>query len=106
MRPQGQQSLLFVSQGISTAGNYDIVQDEALIKKVAYNYNAKESEMLFLSMSEIKKMANTLQVNIVNNAGIVSSSYGSGNIKNLWKLFLILTLLALVAEMSVQKWLK
>ncbi len=104
MRPQGQQSLLFIDDGVSNAGNYDIVRQDELLKKVAYNYGVQESDMQFSSPKDIKKLASTLGVNVINNASMAVSASSSGKMMTLWKIMLIMAFLCFLAEMAIQKW--
>lgn len=106
LRPQGQQSLLFVSEGIQTAGNYDIVQENKSLKKISFDFDASESDMQFLSRSEIQDKATAGHANIIKNGGLAMSVHSAGKALNLWKMMLLLALLCVIAEMAVHKWMR
>ncbi len=85
----------------STAGTLTIKKDQNPIEKVSYNYNRKESSLLF---SNPENWKNT---NVYSNINELFSSINQDNtIHNYWKWFAIFALLFLVLEMIILKFYK
>lgn len=85
----------------STAGILTIKKDQEPIEKVSYNYNRKESSLLY---SNPENWKNT---NVYSNINELFSSINQDNtIHNYWKWFAIFALLFLVLEMIILKFYK
>ena len=82
------------------AGNYSVYQNQELIKNISFNYPRTESNlnetMIDLSdytvTNSIESIIDTLQTNRTNN--------------EIWKWFVLLTLLFLITELFIQKFVK
>ena len=83
------------------AGNFGIYKKEALLKNISFNYKRSESDLSAISenllsdykvVDNIESVFNTLQANRTDN--------------ELWKWFVIFTLLFLVTELFIQKFVK
>ena len=83
------------------AGNYGIYKKDELLKNISFNYDRTESNLAlandnllsdFKVIDSIESVFDTLQADRTNN--------------EIWKLFLIVTLLFLVAELLIQKFVK
>lgn len=82
------------------AGNYGIFQNEKLIQNISFNYPRTESNLNdavadlvdFESANSIEAIVDSLQTNRTNN--------------EIWKWFVFLTLLFLITELFIQKFVK
>jgi hypothetical protein len=82
------------------AGNYGIFQNEKLIQNISFNYPRTESNLNdavadlvdFESANSIEAIVDSLQTNRTNN--------------EIWKWFVLLTLLFLITELFIQKFVK
>jgi hypothetical protein len=85
----------------SEAGNFDIIQNNKSIGKVSFNFDRKESNLMPPS---------TETLNDLNLATSVESFFNTIQIERtdsqIWKWFLIFTLLFLVLELVIQKFIK
>ena len=106
IKPQGQKSLMFVGEAIHHAGNYDILNKDDLIKKIAYNYYPKESELLFLNKKELNNIAKQSRATILQNTGIKATIVQADRGVHLWKWMLALALLFLLIEMLIHKYVR
>ena len=95
---------LFVHQQVKESGNYLLSNKDSVLMGLSFNYSRKESDMQFLSVAQIKEYISQYNSNNIKlldiqnkpNAVIEQqiNSYGTP----LYALFIILTLLALLAE--------
>ena len=83
------------------AGNFGVFNQDKLIKNISFNYNRTESNLAqtnenivsdYKVVDNIETLFNTLQTDRTDN--------------QIWKLFVILTLLFLVTELLIQKFVK
>lgn len=82
------------------AGNYGIYQNDNLVQNISFNYARTESNLndpvadlsKFKTANSIESIIDTLQTNRTNN--------------EIWKWFAILTLLFLITELFIQKFVK
>lgn len=83
------------------AGNYGAFEKDNLLKNVSFNYNRTESNLAepnlellndFKKIESIDSLFDTIQIDRTNN--------------EIWKWFVVLTLLLLVAELLIQKFVK
>ena len=97
---------VFVNSEIETAGNY-IIENEKTKMGLAYNYNRSESELTYLSTTEIDKIINTNDINaqfIDLSNSTIQSALSTLNIgKKYWKYCIILALLFLAVEIVLIK---
>ncbi len=90
------------------AGNYNLMHDKKLLEGLAFNYKRQESDLSCYNKTELEdliKKSDWLHVHLIEA--------GSGNFKasladigggiRLWKLFVLLTLLFLLAETALIK---
>ena len=93
------------------AGNYNLMHDKKLLEGLAFNYKRQESDLTCYNKTELEnevKKSGWARVHIVEA--------GSGNFKasladigggvRLWKLFVLLTLLFLLAETALIKFMR
>lgn len=108
--PAGNKMMLDLNDQIKTAGYYDLLLDDKIVVKLAFNYDRKESDMHIFRESELKNMTSanpnikvlgeTLQADIT--ASIMEKDKGI----ILWKWFVILALLFLAIETLLIRFLK
>lgn len=105
------QTYVYPHDQIIKAGNYSLISGEDTIAGISYNYNRSESDMKFYTVDELK--------NLIKEKGL--KKFNVLDLKNrpisqvlkelnqgirLWKLFIILALLFLVAEVFLLRFLK
>ncbi|UYW02553.1 BatA domain-containing protein [Flavobacterium agricola] len=83
------------------AGNYIAKQENKPIASVGLNYNRSESN---LTLSDAKLFNNFVPVESVNEALVQMNQNNSGTA--LWKYFILTTLLFLILELLIQKFVK
>lgn len=108
--PNGNKIVLDLNDQIKKAGFYDLLLDDKLVGKLAFNYDRKESDMKVFNEQELEKMeannphihilGEVLQANIAN--AIVEKDKGIV----LWKWFVILALVFLAIETFLIRFLK
>ncbi len=98
---------LDVLNQLSTAGNYFIVSGTDTLAGLSFNYNRKESKTDCYTVSDIKELVNKHQL---SNYSVLSGELNAlsteinelvSERKDLWKIFIILALLFIVAEVAV-----
>lgn len=83
------------------AGNFGIYKKEELLKKISFNYNRTESD---LSSSNEALLSDYNVINSIDNVFDTLKTDRTDN--EIWKWFVFLTLLFLVTEILIQKFLK
>ena len=106
VRNANNSTTVFVNSGIETADNYVLENDKTKIG-LAYNYNRSESELTYLSSTEIDEIINSSSINaqyIDLNNGTIQTALSNLNIgKKYWKYCIILALLFLAVEIVLIK---
>jgi len=107
VRQQEGSTLLYVSDQLQEAGNYELKKQDSTLSILAFNDNRKESDMSYLDANQLKQ--------VFPQAGNVLQP-GSGSIKGevsdlnfglqLWKLCIILALIFLAAEILLIRYYK
>ena len=83
------------------AGNFRILKKEALIKNISFNYNRSEGN---LTLTDDSVLADH---NVIDNLETVFNTLQTDRTdEEIWKWFVILTLLFLVTEVFIQKFAK
>ena len=83
------------------AGNFDVIKANNSLKKISFNYPRTESDLTQIST------ANFENFNKVNNISTVLNDIASERTSNeIWKWFIIATLLFLITELLIQKFVK
>lgn len=101
-------ALLYFADQIKDAGFYDVVYQNKVIQKIAFNDNRKESHEAFYSSNDLESELGIPAKNILNgkaapiNQQIKEMNLGS----SLWKLCLILSIIFLVIEILIIRFLK
>ncbi len=87
------------------SGIYEFKSNEQTIEKIAYNYNRKESELVFQELQPLAVQFENIRLyNSIEKA--IKDGNERNNNKNLWQLFIIFALVFLVLEILLQKFLK
>jgi len=97
---------LFTQNQVTEAGHYEVIENAEIIKDLAFNFNRKESDMNFMSSEDLQKQIdekNLKNVMIVDpgEKTLTNALQEVNDGKKLWKLFLILALLFLAAEILI-----
>jgi hypothetical protein len=112
VRSEGALITIFTGNNITDAGHYNITANGQIISAIAFNYNRRESDMTFFSADELsglfddsgldnftvlKNPQNRSLTNVIAeiNAGV-----------RLWKLFIALALVFLLAEVALLRFWK
>ncbi|MCK5823393.1 MAG: BatA and WFA domain-containing protein [Bacteroidales bacterium] len=103
--------ILIINNSIKKAGNYIIKKLEETISSISFNYNRNESELEYYSKKELISLLNKHNL---RNFSILKSQdkffthnlIQINNGKQLWKIFIILTLLFLGIEIALLRLLK
>jgi hypothetical protein len=95
----------------ANAGNYKLMHDTRVLEGLAFNYKRQESDLTCYTEAELQdlvKKMNWKRVKVIetNAAGFKSSLADISGGTKLWKLFVLLTLLFLLAETALIKFLK
>ena len=97
---------LFTQNQITEAGQYGVFENNVQIKDLAFNFDRKESDMNFMSKEDLQKQ---IDEKGLKNMGIIMPDEKTltnalqevNDGKKLWKLFLILALIFLAAEILI-----
>jgi len=97
---------LFTQNQITEAGQYAVQEDTSIVKDLAFNFDRKESDMNFMSQEELQKQ---IDENGLKNMSIIMPDekiltnvlQEATDGKKLWKLFLILAMVFLAAEILI-----
>jgi hypothetical protein len=97
---------LFTQNQITEAGQYAVIEDTSHIKDLAFNFDRKESDMNFMNQEELQKQ---IDENGLKNMSIImpdekiltNALQEANDGKKLWKLFLILAMVFLAAEILI-----
>jgi hypothetical protein len=93
------------------AGNYSLLHDTRVLEGLAFNYKRQESDLTCYTQSELQDLVKKMdwkRVKVIETsaAGFKTSLADISGGKKLWKLFVLLTLLFLLAETALIKFLK
>jgi len=97
---------LFTQNQITEAGHYNVEENNVVVKDLAFNFDRKESDMNFMSQEDLQKQIDEKglkNISIIEaDEKIVTNALQEVNDgKKLWKLFLILALMFLAAEILI-----
>ena len=83
------------------AGNFDVIKANNSLKKISFNYPRTESDLTQVSTANFENFTK------VNNISTVLNDIASERTSNeIWKWFIIATLLFLITELLIQKFVK
>lgn len=102
---------LFLRSTDLNPGYYNIVQADSLIGGIAVNFNKIESKLDFISKSQLQEQLKNLNQNNLHLLDLEEQEHLAETIQNadslkLWKLFLILSLIFIVIESLIIRFLK
>lgn len=102
-RVVGQEVRLTVPQGMSAAGFYQVQRGGRVVSTLAFNQDKRESELAAYSAAELREMIgpNRPNITVLDGKDIGTGTarlQGGQNDTPLWRYFLLLALLALLAE--------
>jgi hypothetical protein len=102
---------IFVDNQVPMAGNFELVNDEKILASLSFNYNRSESNLACLSVSELETMSEKAHL---KNFRVLKTSekplnevieqMNSGT--QLWRYFVWLALLMLLAEILLIRFFK
>ena len=97
---------LFTQNQITTAGHYSVEENNVLIKDLAFNFDRHESDMNFMNSEDLQKQIDenglkNIQIITPNGKTLTNALQEVNDGKKLWKLFLILALVFLAAEILI-----
>ncbi len=97
---------MFTQNQITEAGHYSVMDQEAVLKGLAFNYDRKESDMNFYNREDLQKMIDETglrNVTMIEPGGknLTDALQEVNDGKKLWKLCLILALVCLAAEILI-----
>ena len=110
-RSSGGNLLLYPHDQVKDAGHYNILESGQVLQGIAFNYNRQESELACYSASELR---NGLKQSGIKNFAVIQAqkkpltqeiieiSQGTP----LWKIFIILALLFIAAEIALVRLMK
>lgn len=102
---------LFTQNQITEAGHYNVEENNITIKDLAFNFDRKESDMNFMSQEDLQKQIDEKglkNIGIIepNEKNLTNALQEVNDGKKLWKLFLILALVFLAAEILIIRLIK
>ena len=102
---------LFTQNQITEAGHYNVEENSVIIKDLAFNFDRKESDMNFMTQEDLQKQIDekglkNVSVIELNEKSLTNALQEVNDGKKLWKLFLILALMFLAAEILIIRLIK
>ena len=97
---------IFTQNQITEAGYYEVFENEHSIKDLAFNFDRKESDMNFMTTDDLQKQIDekglkNISIIQTNEKTLTNALQEVNDGKKLWKLFLILALIFLAAEILI-----
>ena len=105
---------LYLFEDLPTSGFYDIYKNDSYVKTVAWNDSREESEMTFCEKEDLQKMLKDKKLNVLAMIDVVETKhYESGdalevivNEAAIWKVFILIALIALLIEILILRFWK
>ena len=101
---------IFLKNTITDPGFYNVMRDNKLIEQLAFNYNRKESDLRQYAAEEYKLQGEQKGLNIEvlsgNSETLTASINALEKTKDLWKYFIILSLIFIALEIVFLRILK
>ena len=105
---------LYFFEDLPASGFYNIYKNDSYVKTVAWNDSREESEMTFCEKEELQKMLKDKKLNVLAMIDIVdTNNYRSGdalevivNDAAIWKVFVVIALIALLIEILILRFWK
>ncbi len=104
-------TVLFTQNQITEAGHYNVEENNVVVKDLAFNFDRKESDMNFMSQEDLQKQIDekglrNMGIIEPNEKNLTNALQEVNDGKKLWKLFLILALVFLAAEILIIRLIK
>jgi len=102
---------LYTQNQITEAGHYNVEENNVIVKDLAFNFDRKESDMNFMTQEDLQKQIDekglkNVSVIELNEKSLTNALQEVNDGKKLWKLFLILALMFLAAEILIIRLIK
>ena len=105
---------LYFFEDLPASGFYDIYKNDSYVKTVAWNDSREESEMSFCEKEELQKLLKDNKLNVLAMIDVVETKhYESGdalevivNDAAIWKVFVVIALIALLIEILILRFWK
>ena len=105
---------LYFFEDLPASGFYDIYKNDSYVKTVAWNDSREESEMTFCEKEDLQKMLKDKELNVLAMIDVVETKhYESGdalevivNDAAIWKVFVVIALIALLIEILILRFWK
>ncbi|MBR0323087.1 MAG: hypothetical protein IIX06_01190, partial [Bacteroidales bacterium] len=105
---------LYFFEDLPASGFYNIYKNDSYVKTVAWNDSREESEMMFCEKEELQKFLKDKELNVLAMIDIVETNhYRSGdalevivNDDAIWKVFIVIALIALLIEILILRFWK
>jgi hypothetical protein len=105
---------LYFFEDLPASGFYDIYKNDSYVKTVAWNDSREESEMTFCEKEDLQKMLKDKKLNVLAMIDVVETKhYESGdalevivNDAAIWKVFVVIALIALLIEILILRFWK
>ena len=106
-RQQEGSTLLYVADQLQLPGSYDLKKQDSLVAIIAINDNRRESDLTYLDAAQIKRaLPGANLIRAIGPAPLKSQTGESTLGTKLWKLCIILTLVALAVEILLIRFYK
>lgn len=97
---------IFTQNQITEAGHYEVFENTSSLKDLAFNFDRKESDMIFMTKDDLQKQIDekglkNMQIIEPNEKTLTNALQEVNDGKKLWKLFLILALIFLASEILI-----
>jgi hypothetical protein len=105
---------LYFFEDLPASGFYDIYKNDSYVRTVAWNDSREESKMTFCEKEELQKLLKDKKLNVLAMIDIVdTNNYRSGdalevivNEAAIWKVFILIALIALLIEILILRFWK
>jgi len=96
---------------INDAGHYLVKNDDQTVATMAFNFNRKESDLQYVTSRDLKDKLELLQLENASVISNVESNFSEifdelQNGKQLWRLFILLALAAIITEVLIARFMK
>ncbi len=102
-----QKTLINFGNNIEEAGNYDLILHDKFLEPISFNFQRNESKMQFNNLTEIKKLFEKTNYQILDlNQNQLSVDYSENNKnKNLAHIFIIISIILMIIELILlRRW--
>ena len=105
VRQQEGSTQLFIADQLHDTGIYDLKKQDSTVAQLAFNDNRRESDLSYLSASQLKTLLPTAKAMVETNSGSIRTVIADTNFGlQLWKLCIILALIFLAIEIILVRY--